>query len=59
VSTIVAAPASVTCKGFIQEHPERVDPYPTDNDHFILDIDTTEDLIAFKTRTGIELQRPA
>ena len=59
VSTIVAAPASVTCKGFIQEHPERVDPYPTDNDHFILDIDTTEDLAAFKTRTGIELQRPA
>ncbi len=58
VSTIVAAPASVTCKGFIQEHPERVDPYPTDNEHFILDIDTAEDLAAFKTRTGIELQRP-
>jgi len=58
VSLILAADASVTCKGFIQDHPELVDPYSTDNEHFAVDIDTLEDLAAFKLRTGIELKRP-
>ena len=59
VSLLLAADDSVTCRGFIQEHPELVDPYPTDNEHFIVDIDTVDDLAAFKTRTGLELKRPA
>jgi CTP:molybdopterin cytidylyltransferase MocA len=59
VSLILAADSSVTCKGFIQDHPELVDPYSTDNEHFAVDIDTLEDLAAFKARTGIELKRPA
>ncbi len=59
VSLILAADSSVTCKGFIQDHPELVDPYLTDNEHFAVDIDTFEDLAAFKARTGIELKRPA
>ena len=59
VSLILAADSSVTCKGFIQDHPELVDPYLTDNEHFAVDIDTLEDLAAFKARTGLELKRPA
>lgn len=59
VSLILAADSGVTCKGFIQDHPELVDPYLTDNEHFAVDIDTLEDLAAFKARTGIELKRPA
>jgi len=59
VSLILAADSSVTCKGFIQGHPELVDPYLTDNEHYAVDIDTLEDLAAFKARTGIALQRPA
>ena len=59
VASIVAADSSVTCRDFIQQHPELVDPYPTDNEHFIIDIDTVDDLAAFKARTGLELQRPA
>lgn len=58
VSFILASDSSVTCKGFIQDHPELVDPYSTDNEHFAVDIDTHEDLAAFKLRTGIELKRP-
>jgi len=59
VSLILAADESLTCRSFIQEHPELVDPYPTDNEHFVVDIDTVNDLAAFKVRTGIELKRPA
>ncbi|MEI8401263.1 MAG: nucleotidyltransferase family protein [Alcaligenaceae bacterium] len=59
VSLILAADSSVTCRDFIQQHPELVDPYPTDNEHFIIDIDTVDDLAAFKVRTGVALQRPA
>jgi len=58
VSLLLAAEDNVTCRGFIQEHPELVDPYHTENDHFIVDIDTIDDLTAFKTRTGLELKRP-
>jgi CTP:molybdopterin cytidylyltransferase MocA len=59
VSLILAADSSVTCRDFIRQHPELVDPYPTDNEHFIIDIDTVDDLAAFKVRTGVALQRPA
>jgi CTP:molybdopterin cytidylyltransferase MocA len=59
VASIVAADSSVTCRDFIQQHPELVDPYPTNNEHFIIDIDTVDDLAAFKARTGLELKRPA
>ena len=58
VSLILAANENVTCRGFIQEHPELVDPYPTENEHFIVDIDTVDDLTSFKARTGLELKRP-
>ena len=59
VSLIVSADPSVTCRGFIQAHPELVDPYPTENEHFVVDIDTVDDLAAFKARTGLELKHPA
>jgi molybdenum cofactor cytidylyltransferase len=59
VSFILAADDSVTCRGFIQEHPELVDPYHTANENFVVDIDTVDDLTAFKARTGLELKRPA
>ena len=58
VSLIVSAEPSVTCRGFIQTHPELVDPYPTENEHFVVDIDTIDDLVAFKARTGLELKHP-
>jgi molybdenum cofactor cytidylyltransferase len=59
VSLILASDESVTCRGFIQKHPELVDPYLTENEHFVVDIDTVADLTAFKARTGLELKQPA
>lgn len=59
VTSILAEDSSVTCRDFIQQHPELVDPHLTDNEHFIIDIDTANDLATFRARTGIELKRPA
>jgi CTP:molybdopterin cytidylyltransferase MocA len=56
VSMILAADSNVTARSFIQDHPELVDPYRTENDHFTLDIDTPDDLVAFTAKTGIELK---
>ena len=59
ISTILAEDPAVTCRGFIKDHPQLVDPYQTENEHFIVDIDTAQDLLTFQARTGSELKRPA
>lgn len=43
---------------FIDEHPAVVYRYPTANAHFIIDLDTPEDVAAFEQRTGRILQWP-
>lgn len=43
---------------FIDEHPAAVHRYPTFNAHFIIDLDTPEDMTAFEQRTGRRLQWP-
>ncbi|MEI7568758.1 MAG: nucleotidyltransferase family protein [Alcaligenaceae bacterium] len=58
ISTILAEDPAVTCRGFIKDHPQLVDQYHTENEHFIVDIDTTQDLLTFQARTGSELKRP-
>ena len=59
ISTILAEDPAVTCRGFIKDHPQLVDQYHTTNEHFIVDIDTAQDLLTFHARTGSELKRPA
>ncbi len=41
------------------DHPERVAWFDTDNQRFRIDIDTPEDLLRFRERTGHELRWPA
>ncbi len=40
---------------YIDEHPAVVYRYETSNEHFIIDLDTAEDIAAFEQRTGWEL----
>lgn len=44
---------------FIDAHPDVVYRYPTSNTHFIIDLDTPEDIAALAQRTGRSLQWPA
>lgn len=58
IDTLLKIEPPVTCRDFIKQHPELVNPYTTVNDHFIIDIDTEQDLISFQARTGQTLLAP-
>ena len=47
-----------SCKVYIDTHPEQVQHFISDNDHYIFDLDTPEDLQAFQQRTGLTLVAP-
>lgn len=47
-----------SCKAYIDAHPEQVQHFISDNDHYIVDIDAPCDLQAFKQRTGFTLMAP-
>ncbi len=37
------------CRKYMDTHPELISHYKTDNEHFIADVDTKEDLAALST----------
>ena len=43
---------------FIDEHPHQVHVHETDNERFIIDLDTRDDITAFERRSGLKLQMP-
>ncbi len=47
-----------SCKAYIDAHPEQVQHFISDNDHYIVDIDAPCDLQAFQQRTGFTLMAP-
>jgi CTP:molybdopterin cytidylyltransferase MocA len=47
------------CRQFIERHPEQVDYFDSDNDHYVVDLDTPEDIRALETRLGLKLGIPA
>lgn len=58
VADLLATNQKIGCRKFIDENPMLVHQYRTENDRFILDIDTPEDLDAFEKRTGWKLTMP-
>lgn len=48
----------VALRKFIDDHPELVQVHETLNSHFILDLDTRDDIEAFQQRTGMSLTMP-
>ncbi|HEY7805463.1 MAG TPA: hypothetical protein VIC30_13655, partial [Orrella sp.] len=46
------------CRKYMDAHPELISHYKTDNEHFITDVDTEEDLAAFEKKWGFELTLP-
>lgn len=55
---ILASDKKLACRKFIENNPDTVYQYPTDNDRFVLDLDTQDDLLAFEKRTGWKLTLP-
>lgn len=47
------------CRRWRQQHPEQIAWLETDNRHYIMDLDTPEDLKRFETDTGRALVWPS
>lgn len=58
VTTMLDSGNDADFRRFIDEHPALVYRYPTSNVHFIIDLDTPDDVKAFEQRTGRVLQWP-
>lgn len=52
VGTMLRSGDEADFRRYIDEHPEVVYRYETPNAHFIIDLDTAEDIAAFEQRTG-------
>jgi molybdenum cofactor cytidylyltransferase len=55
---ILAGEADLGCRQLLERHPEQVSSFDTDNDHYIVDLDTPEDILALESRLGLKLKRP-
>ncbi len=53
------AEGRLALRKFTDEHPERVHRHVTANEHFVMDLDTRQDVDALAARTGLTLALPA
>lgn len=58
IAQILADDQNMYCRKFIDEHPEQVSYFETDNEHYITDIDTLADIDKFEQKTGWTLTLP-
>jgi molybdenum cofactor cytidylyltransferase len=58
-SEILASATNVGCRQLIERRPDLVHAHLTDNQRFITDVDTAEDVEALARRTGWRLEVPA
>lgn len=58
ISDILAHGQNMYCRKYMDAHPELVMFYDTDNEHFVADVDTLEDLEAFEQKWGYRLELP-
>lgn len=59
IASMLDKPEKISFRNFIDQNPNLVHKYLTSNDHFIIDIDTQEDVMHFEARTGLKLSLPA
>ncbi|OIQ98521.1 nicotine blue oxidoreductase [mine drainage metagenome] len=55
---ILAGQKNLGCRNYIEKNPELVSPFETDNDHYVVDLDTPEDVDKLQKRLGLILNMP-
>jgi len=55
---ILAGGADFGCRQFIDRNPERVKAFDSGNDHYLVDIDSPEDVSALEARLGLKFKLP-
>lgn len=55
---MLASTQKISFRNYIDQHPDFVHKHLSANDHFIIDLDTQDDVIQFEKRTGLQLVLP-
>jgi molybdenum cofactor cytidylyltransferase len=55
---VLAGDLNFGCRQWIERHPDQVAHFDVDNDHYRIDLDTSEDLARFERRYGHALRWP-
>lgn len=55
IRDFLTSSADMTCRKYIDTHPSDVYRYATQNDHFVFDLDTRQDLAALAEQTGLSI----
>lgn len=58
IREILAQDPAISCRAYMDRHPELVSFYETDNDHFVTDVDTLDDIFKFNQTRGVLLELP-
>jgi CTP:molybdopterin cytidylyltransferase MocA len=58
MNQILDSGKNMVCRKFMDAHPEMVNTLLTDNEHFIMDVDSLDDLENFAKKTGWKLTLP-
>ncbi len=58
IGDILAAGQNMYCRKYMDAHPELISHYDTENEHFVTDVDTEQDLEDFRRQWGFELTWP-
>ncbi|WP_071539215.1 nucleotidyltransferase family protein [Polynucleobacter asymbioticus] len=56
---ILECGTNMVCRKFMDQHPEMVELFHSDNEHFTMDVDSPEDLEKFEEKTGWHLKIPS
>ncbi|QWD43512.1 nucleotidyltransferase family protein [Polynucleobacter paneuropaeus] len=58
MKTILASGKEMVCRNFMDQHPELVHQWQTQNDHYVVDIDTPKDLELLSAQKGWTFSLP-
>jgi len=58
IKTILASGKEMVCRNFMDQHPELVHQWQTQNDHYVVDIDTPKDLETIAAQHGWTFSLP-
>jgi len=59
IYSMLASPEKISFRNYIDQNSNSVHKHLTTNDHFVIDLDTPEDVIQFEKRTGLQLVLPS
>jgi CTP:molybdopterin cytidylyltransferase MocA len=58
IKTILASGKEMVCRNFMDQHPEFIHQWQTQNDHYVVDVDTSKDLELLSGQKGWSFSLP-